>query len=302
MLKIGCHVGMSSPQYFLGSVQEALSYGANTFMFYTGAPQNSIRTPLEKLQIEEAKSLMKECKMDVNNVIVHAPYLINLGNLNLEKSKVSFNLLVNEMNRTFHMGCKYLVLHPGASMEFDRYQSMDQIADLLNKAIQIQPNVIILLETMAGKGSEIGKTFQEIAYIIEKIEKKENIGVCLDTCHIHDGGYDLTKLDELLSDFNQVIGLNYLKVCHINDSKNERNSHKDRHENFGFGKIGFETLIQFIYHPFLKDKIFILETPYVKKDEKSKDSFPPYKFEITSILNKTFDAKMKEEIISYYQK
>ncbi len=302
MLKIGCHVGMSGPHYYLGSVMEALSYGANTFMFYTGAPQNSIRTPLDKLKIEEAKELLNKNQISLESLVVHAPYLINLGNLNPEKSKISFDLLVNEMNRTHSMGCKYLVLHPGASLEYDRYQSMDQIACLLNNAIQMQPHVMILLETMAGKGSEIGKTFQEIAYIIERINQKENIGVCLDTCHIHDGGYDLTKLDELINDFNQIIGLKYLKVCHINDSKNERNSHKDRHENIGFGKIGYDTLIQFIYHPLLEDKIFILETPYIKKDEKSKESFPPYKFEIESIVNKHFDVDMKEKVLSYYQK
>lgn len=302
MLLIGSHVGMSGPNYYEGSVKEAMSYGANTFMFYTGAPQNTIRIPVSRLKVEEAKTLMKENNIDVNNVVVHAPYLINLGNLNPEKVEVSFNLLVSEMQRTTQMGCRYLVLHPGASMEFDRIESLNQIAFLLNKAIDIVPQVCVLLETMAGKGSEVGKTFEEIAYIINKIENKNNIGVCLDTCHIHDGGYDLTNPDELLKAFDKIIGLNYLRVCHINDSKNDIGAHKDRHENFGYGKIGFQTLINFIYHPLLEGKIFILETPYVKKDEISKESFPPYRFEITSIKDKKFNENLKEDIFNYYKK
>lgn len=302
MLKIGSHVGMGSPSYYLGSVMEALSYGANTFMFYTGAPQNSIRTPLEKLKIKEAIDLMNKNNIDVSSVVVHAPYLINLGNLNPEKFNISFNLLNVEIERTLAMGCKYLVLHPGASMNYDRTESLNQIASLLNQAIKNNPNIVILLETMAGKGSEVGKTFEEIAYIIERIDRKESIGVCLDTCHINDGGYDISNPDLLLNEFDKIIGLSYLKVCHINDSKNPRGSHKDRHENFGFGNLGFENLINFIYHPLLQDKIFILETPYVKENEKDKISYPPYKFEIATIINKTFDPELKSKIINHYKK
>ena len=302
MLKIGSHVGMSGPNYYLGSVNEALSYNANTFMFYTGAPQNSIRTPLDKLKIEEALAKMKENNIDVSNVVVHAPYLINLGNLNPEKYPISYNLLVTEIDRTIKMGCRYLVLHPGASMDFDRVESLNQIASLLNEAIKTNPSIIILIETMAGKGSEVGKTFNEIAYLISKIERKESIGVCLDTCHINDGGYDLSNPDLLLKEFDEIIGLDYLKVCHINDSKNPIGAHKDRHENFGFGLIGFDKLINFIYHPLLQDKIFILETPYVKKNEKDKISYPPYKFEIQTIKDKKFDPELKEKIIEYYSK
>lgn len=302
MLKIGSHVGMSAPNYYLGSVKEALEYGANTFMFYTGAPQNSIRTPLERLKINEALKLMEENNINVNDVVVHAPYLINLGNLNPDKYEISYNLLVTEIDRTIKMGCKYLVLHPGASMDYDRIESLNQIARLLNKAIETNPKIVILLETMAGKGSEVGKTFDEIAYLIKLIERKECVGVCLDTCHINDGGYDLSNVDALLKEFNDVIGLNYLKVCHINDSKNPIGAHKDRHENFGFGHIGFEKLTNFIYHPLLNDKIFILETPYVKKNEKDKISYPPYKFEIQTIKDRVFDPSLKEKIIEYYTK
>lgn len=302
MIKIGCHVGMSSPNYFLDSVKEALSYGANTFMFYTGAPQNSIRTPLDKLNIDKALLLMNENNINHQDVIVHAPYLINLANLDIEKSTNSYNLLITEINRTLKMGCKYIVLHPGASMQYDRLTSLNQVAMLLNKAITTNPDICILIETMAGKGSEIGITFEEIAYIIAKINKKDSIGVCLDTCHIHDGGYNLNNIDDLLNKFDTIIGLDYLKVCHINDSKNPINSHKDRHANFGYGYIGFDNLINFIYHPVLKDKIFILETPYIKETEKSKISYPPYKFEIASILNKTFDNDLINNVLNYYKK
>ena len=302
MLKIGSHVGMSGPNYYLGSVKEALEYGANTFMFYTGAPQNSIRTPLDKLKIEEALTLMKENNINVNDVVVHAPYLINLGNLNPEKYEISYRLLVTEIDRTIKMGCKYLVLHPGASMDYDRTESLNQIAYLLNKAIETNPSIVILLETMAGKGSVVGKKFEEIAYLISLIERKECVGVCLDTCHINDGGYDLSNVDALLEEFDNVIGLKYLKVCHVNDSKNPIGAHKDRHENFGFGHIGFEKLTNFIYHPLLQDKIFILETPYVKQNEKDKISYPPYKFEIQTIKDRVFDPALKEKIIEYYTK
>lgn len=301
MIKIGCHVGMSSPNYYFDSVNEALSYGANTFMFYTGAPQNSFRTPLDKLNIDKALDLMEINNINHEDVIVHAPYLINLANLDQNKANNSFNLLINEIDRTIKMGCKYIVLHPGASMQYDRTSSLNQVASLLNKAIDTNPSICILIETMAGKGSEIGITFEEISYIIAKITKKDSIGVCLDTCHIHDGGYDLNKIDELLNHFNNVIGLNYLKVCHINDSKNPINSHKDRHANFGYGYIGFDNLINFIYHPLLKDKIFILETPYIKETEKSKVSYPPYKFEIISILNKKFDDNLINNVLNYYK-
>lgn len=302
MLKIGSHVGMSGPNYYLGSVKEALEYNANTFMFYTGAPQNSIRTPLDKLKIQEALELLKQNNINPLDIVVHAPYLINLGNLNPEKVSISYNLLVNEIDRTTKMGCRYLVLHPGASMDYDRKESLDQIAYYLNKAIDTNKDIVILIETMAGKGSEVGKTFEEIAYLISLINKKDQIGVCLDTCHIHDGGYDLTKIDDVVDHFDKTVGLDYLKVLHVNDSKNEREAHKDRHENFGYGKIGFDTLINIIYHPRLQDKIFILETPYIKVDEKSKISYPPYKFEIKSIRDKKFASNLHEEVINYYGK
>ena len=301
MLKIGSHVGMGAKEYYLGSVKEALSYGETTFMFYTGAPQNSIRTPLDQLKIPEALKLMEDNNINPQDVVVHAPYLINLGNLDNEKLTRSYELLVTEIARTKAMGCKYLVLHPGASMEYDREKSMLQIATYINKAINTNPDVTILIETMAGKGSEVGKTFQEVGFLINLIENKQSIGVCLDTCHIHDGGYDLNDFDKVLDDFDKNIGLNYLHVIHVNDSKNECGAHKDRHENLGYGYIGFNNILNVIYNPRINDKIFILETPYIKENPKDKESYPPYKFEIEMIRNKKFDDKLQEKVISFYK-
>ncbi len=299
---IGSHVGMSAPDYLLGSVKEAVSYQANTFMFYTGAPQNTIRTPLEKLKIQEAISLLNQHQMKIENVIVHAPYLINLANCeDEEKYQLSIRLLKTEVERTLAMGCKYLVLHPGSALKSDRQLAISHIANALNLIFEQYPNICLLLETMAGKGSEIGITFQEIRNIIDLIEKKECIGVCLDTCHIHDGGYDLTQTHSLIAEFDQIIGLDKLKVCHINDSKNLKGAHKDRHANLGMGTIGFSNLLNFIYHPLLADKIFILETPWVTYSiEEKKVSYPPYRFEIEMIRNKTFNPQLLETIFDFY--
>ena len=282
MLKIGSHVGMGSPSYYLGSVKEAISYNATTFMFYTGAPQNSIRTPLEKLKITEAIELMKENNINPLDVVVHAPYLINLANLNEEKSKVSFSLLLTEVNRTLAMGCRYLVLHPGASMDYDRNEAMNQIASYLNIAINNNPGIVILLETMAGKGSEVGRNFEELAEIIKRVELNDKLGVCLDTCHVHDAGYDIVNaLDSVLEEFDKVIGLSRLKAIHLNDSKNPLGSHKDRHEVIGGGFIGLSALVNVINHPKLSHLPFYLETP---------NELPGYAEEI-KLLRKHFNKK-----------
>jgi len=298
MLKIGSHVGMSSKEYLVGSVKEALSYNANTFMFYTGAPQNTIRTPLSQLRINEFRELLEENNININDIVVHAPYLINLGNIDYEKSNFSYNVLLNEVKRTLSIGIRYLVLHPGASLDYDRYESMNQVSYFLNKVIDDNPEIVILLETMAGKGSELGKTFEEIKYMIDRIERKESIGVCLDTCHIHDAGYDLSNFDNVLDDFDSIIGLEYLKVVHLNDSKNMVASHKDRHENIGYGLIGFDNLMNIVYSKRLENRIFILETPYIKQNEKSKLSFAPYKYEIQSIRNRKKEENLTELVLN----
>jgi len=294
-LIIGSHVSFNNNTQLLGSVKVTISYGANTFMFYTGAPQNTKRSEIKDELTMEAYKLMKENNIDLSKVIVHAPYIVNLGNLKNFDFSVSF--LIQELERCSILGVKYLVLHPGASVDLPREIAIKNIYDGLNLILDNDYDVTILLETMAGKGTEIGKTFEELKTIIDNVKFKNKIGVCLDTCHINDAGYDITNFDKVLDEFDKVIGLDKLKCIHVNDSKNEKGAHKDRHENFGFGYLGFDNLINIIYNEKLKDVPKILETPYVTKDENSKERlYPPYKYEIEMIRNKSFDKDMIEKI------
>ncbi len=300
---LGSHVGMSSPEYLLGSCKEALSYQANTFMFYTGAPQNTIRTNVNQLKIKEAQQFLKEHDMHIENVIVHAPYLINLANCeDDEKYQLSLRLLTTEIERTLTIGCKYLVLHPGSALKADRNLAIHHVIEGLNQVTTKYPNITILIETMAGKGSEIGISFEEIKQMISGIKNQNSIGVCLDTCHIHDAGYDIQNIDVLLEQFDNIIGLDKLKVCHLNDSKNLCGDKKDRHANIGYGQIGFDALCAFIHHPLLQDKIFILETPWISYSlENSKVSYPPYRFEIEMLRKQQFDPNLMNHVWNYYQ-
>lgn len=280
-MKIGSHVSMASPNYVLGSIKEMLSYDANACMIYTGPPQNGRRVPIEKLKINEAHELLKQHELSLDNIVVHAPYLINLANtLNPDTYKNSVELLKNEMIRCDAIGSKYLILHPGSHVQAGSDIGIASIIKGLNEAIDDSTSCMICLETMAGKGSECGKTFHEIKQMIDGCNSKR-IGVCLDTCHIHDGGYDLNDFDFILKEFDEMIGLEYLKVIHLNDSKNVCGAHKDRHENLGHGHIGFDNLCKIAHHESLKDIPIILETPYI-------DNKAPYKEEIEMIRNKTF--------------
>ena len=291
MLIIGSHVGFRKDTQVLGSLKEALSYGANTFMFYTGAPQNTARYPIEDGLTLQALTLMKENNIDYSKVIVHAPYIINL--CNEEKFEFSVNFLTEEVNRCNQLGVKYMVLHPGSHVGLGIEKGIENIVKGLNMVftnVGKENNVIILLETMAGKGSEVGSKLEEIQAIISGVEDKEHIGVCLDTCHLSDGDYDIENFNEFLDNFDQLIGINKIGCVHVNDSKNEKGAHKDRHENFGFGNVGFETLINIIYNERLENVPKILETPYVDKE------YPPYKYEIEMIRNKKFDENLIEKI------
>ena len=294
-LIIGSHVSYKNSTGMLGSVKEALSYGANTFMFYTGAPQNTSRGEINDSLTLEAYKLMKENNIDLEKVIVHAPYIVNLANFNNFDFSVSF--LINEVERCHLLGVKYLVLHPGSAVNCSREEAIKNIAKGLNLILDNDYNVTILLETMAGKGNEVGRTFEELKQIIDLVKFKDKIGVCLDTCHINDAGYDIKNFDKVLDDFDKIIGIEKIGCIHVNDSKNDINTHKDRHENFGFGTLGFDYLINIIYHEKLKDVPKILETPYVTKDDNSKErEYPPYKYEIDMIKNKTFDKELITKI------
>lgn len=292
-LIIGSHVSFKSDTQLLGSVKEALSYGSNTFMFYTGAPQNTRRGMIKDEVTIEAYKLMKENDMKLENVICHAPYIVNL--CNDEKFEFSVDFLKREMERCEQLGITKVVLHPGASVGLERNHAISNIIKGLNMILGNNYNVTICLETMAGKGTEVGKTFEELAYIIEHINDKSRIGVCLDTCHINDAGYDIENFDKVLDEFDKVIGLDYLKCVHVNDSKNEKGAHKDRHENIGYGCIGFDKLLKVIYHEKLESIPKILETPYIDKE------YPPYKQEIEMIKFKKFNDNLVNDVIDYYR-
>ena len=274
-LIIGSHVGMSAPDFYLGSVKEAISYGSTTFMFYTGAPQNSFRKPVNELKIEEGRKLLKEAGFDESKLVVHAPYIINAANYTRpDIYELAINTIVSELRRTAAFGVGILVLHPGSHVGMGVENGILALSKALDVAFASDgTKVKIALETMAGKGHEIGVNFKEIKSIIDHCEHKDRLGVCLDTCHISDAGYDVKDFDKILEEFDQIVGLDRLLVVHVNDSKNPIGAHKDRHENIGYGYLGFETLYKIVNHPKLASVPKILETPYY--NEKA-----PYKQEI----------------------
>ena len=273
MLYIGSHVGFSKNNQLLGSLEEALSYNANTFMFYTGAPQNTMRYAIDNNLTNKAYSLMNEKGILLDKIIVHAPYIINLANPDEEKHNFAINFLKQEVSRCEQLGIKNMVLHPGSHVGEGIDRGMELIIDGLNKVLEDDNSVCILLETMAGKGSEVGSCFEEIKRIIDGVNKKELIGVCIDTCHIHDAGYDISDFDNVLTEFDRIVGLKYVRCIHVNDSKNILGARKDRHENIGKGYIGLENLVNVIYNKRLDDIPKILETPYI-------NDAAPYKEEI----------------------
>ncbi|MFA8439586.1 deoxyribonuclease IV [Pueribacillus sp. YX66] len=295
MLKIGSHVSMSGKKMLLGSSEEAVSYGANTFMIYTGAPQNTRRKPIEELNIEAGKEHMRE--HGISDIIVHAPYIINIANTTkLATFRLGVEFLQSEIERTEAIGAKQIVLHPGAHVGAGPEAGIKKIVEGLNEVLQNEQNVSIALETMAGKGSECGRTFDEIAKIIDGVTHNEHLTVCFDTCHTHDAGYNIVEdFDGVLNEFDKIIGIDRLKVLHINDSKNPRGAQKDRHENIGFGHIGFDALNYIVHHPQLKEIPKILETPYVGEDKKNRK--PPYKFEIEMLQEKTFKDNLIKLIL-----
>ena len=291
-LLIGSHVGMNAPEYYLGSVKEAISYNASTFMFYTGAPQNSYRKPLNELKIEEGRKLLKEHGFDESKIVVHAPYIINAANPNKpELLELSIKTIIDELQRTAAFGAQILVLHPGNHLGAGPEAAIKVLASSLDEVFSKDgTNVKIAIETMAGKGSEIGTTFEDVRKIIDLCHYPERLGVCLDTCHIHDAGYNIHFVDDIIDEFDKVIGLNNLLVVHVNDSKNICGAHKDRHENLGYGEIGFETLCQIANHPRLKDIPKILETPYI--NEKA-----PYSDEIRMLRDESFVDNWKNRYL-----
>ena len=296
-MKIGSHVANSGTKMLLGSVEEALSYNANCMMVYLGAPQNTFRKPLSQMNVEKALTLAKENGINPHDIIVHAPYIVNLAQQDSEKFNFAVKFLSDELRKTDLIGAKYMVLHPGAHVGSGSHIGLNRIASGINQMLDLtsEYNSVIALETMAGKGTECGRNFEEIAAIINQVDNKDRIAVCLDTCHINDAGYDLVNnYEDVINEFDKIIGLEYLKVIHINDSKNPLNAKKDRHENIGFGYVGFDTIVKICNDERFKDIPKILETPYI--DLTDDLSVPPYKEEIKMIKDGIFNENIKEII------
>ena len=289
-MKIGSHVSMSAPDYILGSVKEALSYNANALMLYTGAPQNTRRKPMNQLKIKEAFLLMEQNGIAKSSVIVHAPYIINLANcFKPETFELGVDFLKQEIERVKELEATVLVLHPGSHVKAGEEKGLEKIVEGLDLAMENIGNVQIAIETMAGKGSEIGYDFHHIRYLIDHTKYSEHIKVCMDTCHLHDAGFDLCNFDDVLDSFDEIVGLDRLVCMHINDSKNVRGAKKDRHANIGFGEIGFDVLNKIVHNPRVEDVVKILETPFV-------NGHAPYKYEIEMLKENTFDSSLIEKL------
>lgn len=298
MVLLGSHVSMKGKKMLLGAAEDAVVYGANTFMIYTGAPQNTRRKAIEDMNIEAGHAFMQKNDIDVSDIVVHAPYIINLGNT-VKKQNFSFAIefMKEEIKRAEALGVTQMTMHPGAHVGAGSDRAIEQIAQGLNEIIHEKQTLQIALETMAGKGTEIGRSFEELAMIIDKIDLKDKISVTLDTCHAHDAGYNIKDdFDGVLKEFDEVVGLDKLKVIHVNDSKNIQGAGKDRHANIGFGEIGFEALNHVVHHEKLAHLPKILETPFVGTDKKNKK--PPYKHEIEMLKAKTFNPNLLEDILN----
>lgn len=301
-LIIGSHVSYTKDEGLAGSVKEALSYNSSTFMFYTGAPQNTFRTDIDSKKVLEADKLMEENDIDKKNLVIHAPYIINLANdKDVEKWNFAINFLKQEILRANILGVDKIVLHPGSHVGLGVEVGLDNICKALNIVLDESDGPIICLETMAGKGTELGKTLEEIKYIIDNVDNSNRLMVCLDTCHLNDAGYDMGDFDKFLDDFDRIIGLNKIGCIHINDSKNEKGAHKDRHENIGIGFIGFDNLSKIIHHKKLENIPKILETPYISMDGGKDRTYPPYKFEIDMIRADKFNDNLLNDIRNYYK-
>ncbi len=296
-MKIGSHVGMSGKEMFLGSVKEALSYGADTLMVYTGAPQNTRRKDISTLRIEEGWELMRQNGME--EIVIHAPYIINLGNtVKPETFELAVEFLEKETRRTAAMGSQVMVLHPGAHVGAGPEAGIRRIVEGLNAVLTAETPVFVALETMAGKGSEIGRSFEELAAIYDGVKYNDKLRVCFDTCHVHDAGYDIINdFSGVMTEFDKIIGQDQIAVFHVNDSKNVRGAAKDRHENIGFGEIGFDALMRVINCPDFTDIPKILETPYIPLPDNKKVSFAPYRHEIAMIRSGRFDPELKQKIL-----
>lgn len=284
-IKLGCHVGMAGKEMFLASAKEAASYGANVFMLYTGAPQNTRRKDISELNIEAGWEYARQ--HGIEEIVVHAPYIINLANtVKPETYELAVEFLEKEIIRTAAMRSRIMVLHPGSHVNAGVEAGIAQVIKGLNTVLnQNDDDVYIALETMAGKGSEVGRTFEELKAIYDGVDKEDRLRVCFDTCHVNDAGYDIVNhYDEVFEEFDKVIGLDQIAVFHINDSMNPLGAHKDRHANIDKGSIGYETLHRLVHDERFIDVPKILETPWLAEEGSDKKTKPPYKEEIEWLL------------------
>ena len=295
---LGSHVGMSGKEMFLGSVKEAAEYGANALMVYTGAPQNTRRKEIGELRIDEGISYAE--KAGIREIVIHAPYIINLGNMEKpEMFDFGVEFLAKEIDRAAACKSQTLILHPGAHVGAGVETGLQQVIKGLNEVLTKNTPLHIALETMAGKGSELGRSFEELAAIYDGVVYSDKLRVCFDTCHTHDSGYDIRgNFDGVIDEFDHLIGKDQIAVFHINDSKNVCGAKKDRHANLGTGEIGFDALSYIVHHPDFEQIPKILETPYIPSPTKEKKSYAPYKYEIAMLRASQFDKNFPDNIIA----
>lgn len=258
MFKIGCHLSASKGFTHMG--KEALSIGANTFQFFTRNPRGGKAKDIDEKDVKTFLELAKE--NNFAKILAHAPYTLNACSADAGIREFAFNTMKDDLERMEFVPGNLYNFHPGSHVGQGIEKGIELIADMLNKILTPETTTTVLLETMAGKGSEVGSKFEEIRAIMDKVELSDKLGVCLDTCHVNDAGYDVVEnLDGVLEEFDRVIGIDKLCAIHINDSKNSFASHKDRHEKIGEGNIGTEAFEKIINHPKLRELPFLLETP-----------------------------------------
>ncbi|MCM6797544.1 deoxyribonuclease IV [Levilactobacillus brevis] len=294
---IGSHVSMKGKEMLLGSAQEAAQYGENVFMIYTGAPQNTRRKSIEDLNIPAAKTFM--AAHEQREIVVHAPYVVNLDNtVKPANFQFAISFLTAEVQRAAALGAKQIVLHPGAHVGAGAPAAIAQIAQGLDTILTAAESPVqIALETMAGKGTEVGRSFEELAAIIDATPHNERLSVCFDTCHTSDAGYAIaTDFDGVLNEFDHVIGLDRLKVVHLNDSKNPQGSHKDRHTNIGLGTLGFDVLNAVAHHPQLTTVPKIMETPVIGPDRKH--GVNPHGYEVAMLKHQQFNPDLEADVLA----
>lgn len=258
MLKIGCH--LSSSKGYLAMGKEAVKIGANTFQFFTRNPRGGAAKPIDEADMAAYVEFAKEHEMGI--ILAHAPYTLNAAAAKEDLREFAFEVMKDDLYRLSFIPGSMYNFHPGSHVKQGADVGIELISEHINRVLEHNVNTTVLLETMAGKGSEVGRNFEELQAIIEKTERKEMLGVCMDTCHVYDAGYDIVgHLDDVLKEFDEIIGIKRLKAIHLNDSKNPFESHKDRHEKIGEGSIGLEAMERIINHPVLRELPFYLETP-----------------------------------------